>query len=344
MRDSCRLFLAACSRDNKKIPYQNFKRSVLQGVSPKDHPLVEELGYTRPVSVWGIAKSFESNHSALTEGQDYVLFYTKKRIYTHAARLHKKAISDDLARDVWERKDERQLNRDPEEERSLLMFFTDVFRVDIPAPDLHKLLNYDIDYLLGGSKMPRESRLAGLRSKFGSVPAYVESFRNGPRRESPTSVEARVVELLEQTISDPELSTDEPQRSKREEIIRSQAFRKATRSAYDEACAMCGSSRMSPHGTPEVEAAHIYPKGTGGPDIVQNGVALCKLHHWAFDRGWIALSDDYTTTVRDAPNFSGYHEFKQMEGTQISLPEPHLQPHTAFLKAHRQFHGFEDSS
>ncbi|WP_244531481.1 HNH endonuclease [Halogranum amylolyticum] len=63
-----------------------------------------------------------------------------------------------------------------------------------------------------------------------------------------------------------------------------------------------GKSRETPSGDPEVEAAHIYPRSENGADDPRNGLALCKLHHWAFDSGWLAVSDDYEILVKDVPS------------------------------------------
>jgi len=43
----------------------------------------------------------------------------------------------------------------------------------------------------------------------------------------------------------------------------------------------------------EVEAAHIVPYSSNGKDDIWNGLALCRLHHWAFDVGWFTLKDDF---------------------------------------------------
>jgi putative restriction endonuclease len=48
-----------------------------------------------------------------------------------------------------------------------------------------------------------------------------------------------------------------------------------------------------------LDAAHITPKGDAeGEPIVSNGVALCKLHHAAFDRFFFAIRPDYVIEVR----------------------------------------------
>jgi len=50
-------------------------------------------------------------------------------------------------------------------------------------------------------------------------------------------------------------------------------------------------------GRPEVDAAHIWSVEDGGPDVVNNGLALSKTVHWLFDRGLIGVRDDYSLVV-----------------------------------------------
>jgi len=46
-----------------------------------------------------------------------------------------------------------------------------------------------------------------------------------------------------------------------------------------------------------LEAAHIKWHQAGGPDDVDNGLALCTLHHKFFDRGAIGISMDYRILI-----------------------------------------------
>ena len=102
----------------------------------------------------------------------------------------------------------------------------------------------------------------------------------------------------------------------------------------------------------EVEAAHIVPHGSRGRDDIWNGLALCHLHHWAFDVGWFALRDDYTTIVSskvhslpsDFGKFGDYEFIRAISSssTRIFLPRRiELHPHHNALRWHRQniFHG-----
>jgi hypothetical protein len=124
---------------------------------------------------------------------------------------------------------------------------------------------------------------------------------------------------------------------------RSAAFQVAVRRAYGERCAICGSGLRSPHGAPEVQSAHIYPKAHDGRDDVRNGVCLCRRHHWALDVGWIALADDGTLLVRDdLPDEPDYAFLRACAGQPIASPVlPVVAPAALFLRAHRQLMGFD---
>lgn len=67
--------------------------------------------------------------------------------------------------------------------------------------------------------------------------------------------------------------------------------------AWDECCAFCGYD--GPLGSTPVglEAAHVRGFNLGVPDELDNGLALCSLHHKLFDRGALGLSPDLTVLV-----------------------------------------------
>ena len=61
-------------------------------------------------------------------------------------------------------------------------------------------------------------------------------------------------------------------------------FSVAVRSAYGHRCAFCGIVLGGVEGiVPGVDAAHILAWSSYDLDVIGNGIALCKLHHWAFD-------------------------------------------------------------
>lgn len=124
---------------------------------------------------------------------------------------------------------------------------------------------------------------------------------------------------------------------------RSAAFRVSVKKLYKSKCAICGSSLLSPNGKPAVDSAHIYPKEFDGSDDFRNGICLCRLHHWAFDSGWLSIADDYSIIVRkDLPSTEEYDFIRKYEGQEITLPEQmEFAPHPLFLSAHRKLKGFE---
>ncbi|MCC7361008.1 MAG: HNH endonuclease [Anaerolineales bacterium] len=63
-------------------------------------------------------------------------------------------------------------------------------------------------------------------------------------------------------------------------------FRKAVMAAYEHTCVACGSRFPKTRITNQsgIDAAHILPWSEYDLDKVSNGLALCRLHHWAFDQ------------------------------------------------------------
>jgi len=123
---------------------------------------------------------------------------------------------------------------------------------------------------------------------------------------------------------------------------RSAAFRVTIKKLYNHTCAICFKSMRDPKGNPEVQSAHIYPKHLNGSDDLRNGLCLCRFHHWAFDVGWISVSDKYKVIVNEQlPNTEAYTEIMLYEGKTILLPDNEKYfPHAIFLKAHRELFGF----
>ena len=73
---------------------------------------------------------------------------------------------------------------------------------------------------------------------------------------------------------------------------RKQAFRHEVLRAYAYRCAVCDYDIRLGDDLLGMEAAHVKWRAYGGPDKVQNGLALCGFHHKAFDRGAWGLEAD----------------------------------------------------
>jgi putative restriction endonuclease len=113
-------------------------------------------------------------------------------------------------------------------------------------------------------------------------------------------------------------------------------FRRAVLQAYDERCAVTGWKLINGGGRAEAEAAHIKSVEKGGPDSVQNGIALCGTAHWMFDRGLISFSDDLDILVsRHVNDRSGVDAIINPTGKAIAPERLALRPHPVFLDWHR---------
>ena len=93
------------------------------------------------------------------------------------------------------------------------------------------------------------------------------------------------------------LASNETQLPNVEQRRRSSAWRHAILQAWDRSCAFCGFDGQVGRGSVGVEAAHIRWFNFGGPDTLDNGLALCSLHHKLLDRGVLGFADSQTIVV-----------------------------------------------
>ena len=118
--------------------------------------------------------------------------------------------------------------------------------------------------------------------------------------------------------------------------IREASFRKNVVDAYDNTCAVTRLKIINGGGKAEAQAAHIWSVGGGGPDVVQNGIALSATVHWLFDRHLISLTDDYGLLVSHNRVPSELRPLFQNQLQRIRLPKDRAQwPHLAYVRRHR---------
>lgn len=89
---------------------------------------------------------------------------------------------------------------------------------------------------------------------------------------------------------------DQPAKKKK---VRDAGFRKAIVSLYEHRCALCGIRMLTPEGHTVVEAAHIVPWSESQDDKPTNGLCLCRVCHWSFDEGLIAVGSKYEVMISD---------------------------------------------
>lgn len=118
--------------------------------------------------------------------------------------------------------------------------------------------------------------------------------------------------------------------------FRDRAFAAAVKNAYGDTCAVTGLKIINGGGRSEVQAAHIRPVADSGPDSVRNGIALSGTIHWMFDRGLLAINDDYRLMIATGLVPEAAMRMLPKDG-RLRLPErDDLRPHPVFLAHHRQ--------
>jgi putative restriction endonuclease len=103
-------------------------------------------------------------------------------------------------------------------------------------------------------------------------------------------------------------------------IFRSQVLR-----AYETKCAICRLKHAA-----LLDAAHILSDSLGGQPVVPNGLAMCKIHHAAYDQDLLSITPEYRVQVKpsvlletDGPML--LHALQAVDGWAIELPRRKLQ-------------------
>jgi putative restriction endonuclease len=115
--------------------------------------------------------------------------------------------------------------------------------------------------------------------------------------------------------------------------IHQAAFRERVLTAYGRRCTVCRLRHDQ-----LLDAAHILPDSRpDSPAIVSNGLALCRLHHGAFDGYLMGIRPDLTVEIRqdvmdevDGPTL--VHALQGVHGGSISVPRREdLRPDAEYL-------------
>lgn len=100
-----------------------------------------------------------------------------------------------------------------------------------------------------------------------------------------------------------------------------QGFRRRVLAAYANQCALCKLQHVS-----LLDAAHIREDKDGGEPIVPNGIAMCAIHHRAFDANVLGIRPDYVIQVqplvlleKDGPTLQ--HALQGVHGQSLQVPQ-----------------------
>jgi putative restriction endonuclease len=261
---------------------------------------------------------------------------------------------------VGEMADEFQLN-----ERQRAAFLETIYRKENRVKKAflwHRLLFRAADALAQEKMVSRPTQTLELTKKrewMLTEKGFDEALKlcNVPvaRKDSLPIKSYEVQKVVKKLVESPKPENYDPvDRSKktikttRESALRDRGFRQAVIEAYNFRCAVCGLKIKSPDSLSwEVEAAHIVPNSSLGRDDIWNGMAMCHLHHWAFDVGWFTLLDNYQVQVSSQVSHlpaefgkMGNYEFirsLQDKTAKVYLPERNeIHPHCNAIRWHRQ--------
>lgn len=122
-----------------------------------------------------------------------------------------------------------------------------------------------------------------------------------------------------------ERSPFDPVRRYAETMVRTRLHQRVFRGqvliAYERQCALCRLRHQA-----LLDAAHIKEDRDGGQPVVPNGMAMCAIHHRAFDANVLGVRPDHVVEIRpevlkehDGPTLQ--HALQGLHGQPIALPK-----------------------
>ena len=121
-------------------------------------------------------------------------------------------------------------------------------------------------------------------------------------------------------------------------LFNSISFREFVMNAYQYKCAITHRA-IRYKDLLNLEAAHIKPQAHNGKFLPCNGIAMSRDMHFAFDKGFFTIGDDYKVIVSEKLHNDWFYQ--EYNGTQIFVPEvDYFRPEKRFLHYHQE-HIFE---
>lgn len=287
--------------------------------------------------IWGFGRQNQDIYETLSKN-DGLLFSTKPGVYTHYVPVEMTVQSSNFMTELWVEYDNGTKSGGIDSPRPNLVIGAGIQQIDIPQEKFEEEFAAVPDQ--DSTRMLTKDAVEPFVNKYGTVEAFVrdhgqpdDSFSAHVNSLDEHSTVSEILAAL-RNLSPEEVPQEETESNlesiKREK--RESAFKQGIYEIY-ECCAVCGFRIEAPDGSHNLEAAHIRPKSQGGPDVLQNGIALCTRHHWAFDSGWFYITTDYDIVVRDKPELAGYDEIEAYDGASLHVPESNsLRPHPTFLE------------
>lgn len=281
-------------------------------------------------------------HLSVTQLNDTVLIpivppFTQQKVYTSYVYHNDKHILDEGTRDEYR----LYLNKgvDPHADYYKPGDIVVFQRVVGPNPEdqmmptyfLHRFESTSQHYaILSG--LIEESKIKGghalIEAQLEFIPE-VQEIEAGPVIIPPevmADAEEKQKEILDEEV-------EEIEEVRGAHLFNSVSFRDFVLTGYEYKCAVTGQSILWKQ-LNNLEAAHIKPRAHTGSFLPCNGIALSRDMHWAFDKGFFTIGDDYHIIVHEEVQASMLGAF---HGTQMNLPkDDFFKPDKTYLKHHRE--------
>lgn len=111
------------------------------------------------------------------------------------------------------------------------------------------------------------------------------------------------------------------QKNEEEIFLRGSLFKREIPKIYNNTCCISGMKIDATINVSMIDACHIVPFSVSYDDTVKNGIALCPNLHRAFDRGLIAIDEDYKVVVSNTfKEYETSYSIGAFKGKEIQLP------------------------
>jgi putative restriction endonuclease len=152
------------------------------------------------------------------------------------------------------------------------------------------------------------SNKGNFNNSTGGQQNLFDDIENKILKEAPEEYRQEIKKLLEQ-------KDDE------EIFLRGSLFKREIPKIYNNTCCISEMKIDATINISMVDACHIVPFSVSYDDTVTNGIALCPNLHRAFDRGLIAIDENYRVVVSNTfkENETNY-SIGSFAGKQIQLP------------------------
>ena len=189
----------------------------------------------------------------------------------------------------------------------------DVLYLDIVKPSQNTMLYKDLNLLIENSN---------IKGGYGLYNGTISEFE-----EKVSKVSMQIEVIIDKTVT--EKIEHETMVS---DLFSPSTFRDFVMVGYQNLCAITGTVIRSQNYI-NLEAAHIKPRSHGGLFLPDNGIALSRDMHWAFDKGFFTIDNSYKILVHekiDSPYLNSFN------GKSIRVPiDDFFKPNIENLEYHR---------